>query len=269
MISLAIIAFGYGLYSLVLPNRAQQLPKPSDEEWPGVSFVIPAYNEEQFLAKKIENTLRSIYPKEKLEIIIAADGSTDNSQKVCADFPVRFENNGERAGKSAAMNRAAAYAKHEILIFSDANALLNPEAIREIVRPLLLPQYAMSSGEKKVIKKEEGENASEGEGLYWKYESFLKQKDSNFYTLLGAVGELFGMKKSHFVEIPKNFLVDDFYEAACILQQGYQIRYVPEAVATEYGSLNFKEEIKRKIRISAGGYQSIFHFKSLFNPLKN
>ncbi len=265
---LLLIVFGYGGYALFLPRRKSAIPDDVTN-WPSVSFVIPAFNEADFLVAKIENTLACDYPKEKLEIIVAADGSTDDSANLVAPYNIRYENNGERKGKGVAMNRAARYASHEIIIFSDANAMLNPPAIKGVVAPLLLDQYGMSSGEKKVIQKYETENASAGEGLYWKYESYLKKRDNDFYSMVGAVGELFAIKRSCYTDIPPKFLVDDFYQAASVLLSGKKIAYVPKALATEYGSLNFKEETKRKIRISAGGYQSIVTFSALFNPFKN
>ncbi len=268
LISVLIILFGYGLYALILPS-----PNKNDTEevndWPNVSFIIPAYNEQDFLEAKIKNTLDCDYPLDKLELIVAADGSDDNSKELVQGLGIRYENNGQRLGKGMAMNRARNYAKHDILIFSDANAMLNHQAIKEIVRPLISDKYAMSSGEKKVITKHDAENASAGEGLYWKYESYLKKRDSDFYTLVAAVGELFAIKKEAYEDIPSNFLLDDFFQTASVLRQGKRIKYTPNALATEYGSLNFKEEIKRKIRIAAGGYQSMAHFSDLFNPLKN
>ncbi|WP_170227094.1 glycosyltransferase [Luteibaculum oceani] len=268
ILSFSIILFGYGLYALPLPRR-KKLSDTIPREWPAVSFIIPAYNEQDFLQDKINNTLSCDYPTDKLEIIIAADGSNDDSETIVGGFKVRYENNGSRKGKGAAMNRAAQYASHDILIFSDANAMLNKGAIKEIVLPLLSDEYAMSSGEKKVIKKSEAENASAGEGLYWKYESYLKKRDDEFHTLVAAVGELFAIKKENFTTIPENVLLDDFFEAASVLLQGKKISYVPKALATEFGSLNFKEEIKRKIRIAAGGYQSMAMFKDLFNPIRD
>lgn len=268
LFSISIILFGYGAYVLILTKKLKtNIPDP--DFWPEVSFIIPAYNEEDFLAEKIKNTLACDYPADRLEIIVAADGSTDNSKELVESLGIRYENNGARLGKGMAMNRAKTYAKNEILIFSDANAMLNTVAIKEIVKPLLNPEYGMSSGEKKVISKSDAENASAGEGVYWKYESYLKQRDSDFYTLVAAVGELFGIKKANYRDIPANFLLDDFFQTASVLEQGYKIKYTPKALATEYGSLNFVEEIKRKVRIAAGGYQSMLHFKGLFNPLKN
>lgn len=266
--SISIILFGYGFYALPLPRRKSKIPTEVNN-WPKVSFIIPAFNEADFLAEKIENTLNADYPKDNLEIIVAADGTTDNSKDIVSALGIKYENNGARLGKGFAMNRAVGYAQNDILIFSDANAMLNKEAIKEIVKPLLLDQYAMSSGEKKVIKKSEKENASAGEGVYWKYESYLKKRDDDFYSSVAAVGELFGIKKSHFKQIPQHILLDDFYEAASVLLAGKKISYASNAIATEYGSLNFKEEIKRKVRISAGGYQSLFIFKKLFNPFFN
>ena len=272
LLTLSILFFwGYGGYAPVFSFFKRKRTKAVlPKELPFVSFIIPAYNEADYLAEKLKNTLSLEYPQSLIEIIIAADGTDDDSENVVNAFDdVIYINSGERLGKSAAMNNAAKRAKGEILIYTDANAILSENAISEAVRLLNQPLVGMLSGEKTVLKANEGDDASAGEGFYWKYESYLKITDDSFETLLGAVGEFFAIKKELYTDIPHTILLDDFYLSMQVLKQGYRIAYAHHIIASENGSANFIEEAKRKIRISAGGWQSIFLFGFMLNPFNN
>ena len=267
----SLFLWGYGAYApIFLLFKKRRANSVVPKQLPTISFVIPAYNEVDYLAAKIENTLRLDYPRELLEIIVAADGTDDNSHEVVATFEnVRYINSGERLGKSAAMNNAAKIATGSILVYTDANAILSVNALQETARLLNQEDVGMLSGEKKVVKASEVDDASAGEGFYWKYESFLKRVDNNFETLIGAVGEFFALKRELYSEIPQNILLDDFYQSVQVLKHGYRIEYASAIIASENGSANFREEAKRKIRISAGGWQSIFKFGFMLNPFAN
>jgi cellulose synthase/poly-beta-1,6-N-acetylglucosamine synthase-like glycosyltransferase len=124
------------------------------------------------------------------------------------------------------------------------------------------------SGEKRVAARKEGQTASEGESLYWRYESTLKRWDSELYSAMGAAGELFAVRMSNYREAPSNALLDDFMISMLMVKDGHRIAYTSEAYAVEYGSANMHEESKRKRRIAAGGLQSIWWLRALMNPLK-
>lgn len=269
---LALLLWGYGFYAfpIVFAKPENSNKQTSVEHWPKVTFVIPAYNEADYLADKITNTLSLDYPSDKLQVIIAADGSDDRSKEVAEGYSVLYLNNGCRDGKASAMNRCIAECEGDIIVFSDANVVVNAGALKAMVLELSNNHdVVLVSGEKKVVKAHEAHNAGAGEGIYWKYEAALKKIDSNYYSLIGSVGELFALKKEHYVHIPSHFLLDDFFISVELLNQGHKVKYVSEALATEFGSSNYKEEAKRKIRIAAGAWQCMVHFKALLNPFKN
>jgi cellulose synthase/poly-beta-1,6-N-acetylglucosamine synthase-like glycosyltransferase len=149
-------------------------------------------------------------------------------------------------------------AGNEILIISDANTLLNKEAVKNIIRHYKDENVGGVAGEKKVIPaRGNSDEVGAGEGLYWKYESFLKRLDSEFYSVVGAAGELFSLRRNLYEPLPENIILDDFVISLKVAQKGYRIRYEPEAYATELPSFSLKDEQKRKIRIAAGGFQAM------------
>ena len=162
------------------------------------------------------------------------------------------------------INRAVATARNEILLFSDANTILNREATRNIARHYLDPKVGGVAGEKKVLSATlHSEEVGEGEGLYWKYESFLKEQDSAFYSVVGAAGELFSLRTKLYEPLPHHIILDDFVLSLRVAQQGYRVLYEPDAFAMELPSLSIADEQKRKVRIAAGGFQAI----GLLTPL--
>jgi cellulose synthase/poly-beta-1,6-N-acetylglucosamine synthase-like glycosyltransferase len=198
------------------------------------------------------------------------DGSTDRSNELLSQYKeVRLVFSPERKGKAAAMQHGLRENKAEFVVFTDANTMLNRQAISEIVRQFMKEDVSCVSGEKRVAARYSGQAAAEGEGLYWKYESTLKQWDSDLYSAMGAAGELFAVRMSHYREAPSNALLDDFMMSMLIVEQGHRIAYTSEAYAMEYGSADLQEESKRKRRIAAGGLQSIWWLRSLMNPLRH
>jgi cellulose synthase/poly-beta-1,6-N-acetylglucosamine synthase-like glycosyltransferase len=163
------------------------------------------------------------------------------------------------------MNRGMAYVKTPFVVFCDANTLLGKESIRRIVRLFSDPGVGCVSGEKRIFSKEKDSAAGAGEGLYWKYESALKKWDAELYSVVGAAGELFAIRTELYQEVEKDTLLDDFIISLRVAQKGYTIQYDPDAYAIETASSNVKEELKRKIRISAGGIQSVIRLHSLLN----
>lgn len=253
---------GYALIAVII-NKAKSAfkkPVPGDSSFtPGVSFIVAAYNEEDCIDQKIRNSMELIYPTDKIEFIFITDGSTDGTNDIIRRYPgVQLMYSQDRNGKSAALNRAVDNASREILIFSDANTLLNKEAVKNIVAHYKNGIVGGVAGEKKIISPETDESETgAGEGFYWKYESFLKKTDSAFYSVVGAAGELFSVRKSLYQKIPHTVILDDFVLSMKVAQKGYRILYEPDAFAMELPSFSQKEEKKRKIRISAGGYQAI------------
>jgi cellulose synthase/poly-beta-1,6-N-acetylglucosamine synthase-like glycosyltransferase len=234
--------------------------------FPSVSFVVAAYNEEDCIEKKITDSLHQKYPKEKIEFIFITDGSTDKTAEIVARFPqIILLHNNERKGKSAAINRAVLAAQNDILVFCDANTFLNEDAVANIAQHYIDEKVGGVAGEKKVIELSGNENeVGSGEGFYWKYESFLKKIDSDFYSVVGAAGELFSLRRILYERMPDTIILDDFVISMKVAQKGFRIIYEPDAYAMELPSFSLKDEKKRKIRIAAGGFQAIAMLGSLF-----
>ncbi|MFD0988918.1 glycosyltransferase family 2 protein [Mariniflexile jejuense] len=236
---------------------------------PEVTLFIAAYNEKDYVEAKMKNTLELEYPKEKLNIVWVTDGSDDGTPHLLKGYPnTTVYHLDERNGKIGAMNRGMAFVKTPIVIFSDANTNLGKESIRRIVNLFGNPKVGCVSGEKRIVNKESDVASGAGEGLYWKYESALKKWDAELYSVVGAAGELFAIRTELYRHVEKDTLLDDFIISLRVAQDGYTIQYDPEAYAIETASANVKEELKRKIRISAGGIQSIVRLRSLLNVFK-
>lgn len=268
--ALAIVFYTYIGYGIVAWVWAKILSKLRDKKElqffePEVTLVIPAYNEAYILESKINNCLALDYPAAKLKIIFITDGSTDNSGAILAQYPqITHLHNSNRGGKSLAENRAMEFVQTPYVIFTDCNTFLNKQAVREMVKHYQNPAVGAVSGEKKVLALDS--LTGSGEGLYWKYESFLKRCDSDIYSLMGAAGELVSFKTNLFQPLEEDTILDDFVQSLRIVGKGYKVVYEPKAFAMEAPSTSMAEEMKRKIRICAGGWQSMVRLKSLLNP---
>ena len=267
---------GYGIF-LYITIRLKRLFKgkplksalPSDEALPTMTLMICAYNEEDVVAEKMQNTLAIDYPKEKFRIMWVTDGSNDRTNELLKAYPeVDIVFSPERRGKSAALKHGLRELQTRYVAFTDANTMINPGALREIARLFMDPTVGCVSGEKRVASKKDGEMVAEGEGLYWRYESILKKWDSELYSAMGAAGELYAIDPALVREVPDEALLDDFMMSMYVVQDGKRIAYTPDAYAQEYGSANIHEESKRKRRIAAGGLQSIWWLRSMLNPFK-
>ena len=276
--SAVIVTYSYLGYGLMLWvflkiknffGRSESLATDQGFE-PAVSLVIAAYNEHDIIEQKIQNCLEIDYPRSKLHIVFVADGSNDGTPDVIRQYPeVELLFTPERLGKVAAINRAMEFIKTPFVVFCDANTFLNKESIKELVKHYRDEKIGAVAGEKKVTNNAFlGDAASSGEGIYWKYESFLKALDSKFFTVVGAAGELFSIRTKLFSAVPTHVLLDDFIISMNICKKGYRVVYEPKAFASEKPSFSIREEQKRKIRISAGGFQSVLMLADLLNIFK-
>jgi cellulose synthase/poly-beta-1,6-N-acetylglucosamine synthase-like glycosyltransferase len=265
---------GYGMLLWVLVSikrliygRQKKRELPPDNELPEVTLMICAYNEQDIVDSKMENTRQIKYPK--LKVVWVTDGSNDHTNDYLAKYhDVEVIYSPERRGKTAALNHGLSLVKSELVVMTDANTMLNPESIQEIVRCFMDPKVACVAGEKRVAARHEGQAAAEGEGLYWKYESTLKRWDGELYSAMGAAGELCAIRRSLYEPMPENALLDDFVMSLRMVDKGYKIAYTADAYAMEYGSADLTEESKRKRRIAAGGLQSIWWLRNMMNPLR-
>jgi cellulose synthase/poly-beta-1,6-N-acetylglucosamine synthase-like glycosyltransferase len=256
---------GYALIAVILTRFKRRKATGHKDFLPTVSFIVAAFNEEDYIAKKIDDSFAQNYPAGKIEYIFITDGSTDKTPEIISRHrQIRLLHNGERKGKSAALNRAVAIAQNDILIFSDANTFLNTDATRNIARHYSDETVGGVAGEKKIISPAGSTNeVGAGEGLYWKYESFLKKTDSAFYSVVGAAGELFSLRRALFEPVDDSVVLDDFVISLKVAGKGFRILYEPEAYAMELPSFSLQDERKRKIRIAAGGFQAM----AMLSPL--
>ncbi|MCI0920531.1 glycosyltransferase family 2 protein [Sphingobacterium rhinopitheci] len=263
---------GYALVIYILSKYwpyKNQLINSSSGNLPVLTLCIAAYNEEDIIPIKMDNCLSLNYPSDKLRILWVIDGSNDNSHTILKEYSnidILFKP--ERLGKTAALNRAMVHIDTEYVVFTDANCLLSQDALLLIANQFEAKSVGCVSGEKRVAFYDEDTTSSKGEGFYWKYESYLKKLDNQYYTTVGAAGELFAIRTALFEPVEENILLDDFVISMRIARSGYRIAYTPEAYAVERGSLNIEEEKKRKVRIAAGGWQSVILFSNLLNIFK-
>lgn len=265
---------GYGILLFVLVQLRRilfgkrPLPPLDKNNLPTLTLVVAAYNEAGILDTKIKNTLELNYPKDRLQLLFVTDGSTDASPEIIGQYPeIRLLHQKERQGKIHAIHRAMKEVTSEIVVFTDANTYLNQDALLKIVAHYTDPTVGAVSGEKRVWV--DGiTDATAGEGLYWQYESTLKKWDSELYSVVGAAGELFSVRRQLYEDVPPDTILDDFMISMRIAARGYRVVYEPQAYALETPSEDVNEELKRKIRIAAGGIQSILRLKPLLNPVR-
>ena len=278
-ISLGIIFYTYAGYGIILwalvkikerfGRKRPFLTPPTDEDLPELTLFIAAYNEEDVVDEKMANCLALDYPNEKLNILWVTDGSTDATNARLAEWPqAKVLYQPLRMGKTAALNRGMREVRTPYVVFTDANTFINREALRNIVEAFADPRVGCVAGEKRVRAGGNANAAAGGEGLYWRYESTLKDLDARLYSAAGAAGELFAIRTSLYEGLKADTLLDDFVLSLRIVMRGYTIAYRHDAYATEGGSANIREEQKRKVRIAAGGLQSIARLLPLLNPLK-
>ena len=274
---LAILVYtylGYGILLTILVKVKMMFTKPfiprsyiPENALPSVTHLVAAYNEEDFIEYKINNSLKLDYPKEKMNLLIVSDGSSDRTPELAEQYSeLKHMFEPERKGKIAAVKRAMKEVDTSIVIFSDANTYLNKQAIKKIVAHFEDVNVGAVAGEKRIYTPEESSASVAGEGLYWKYESYLKKMDSKFYSVVGAAGELFAIRKELMPKIPTDTVIEDLYLTMSIAMKGRRVAYESDAYAMETGSSSIEEEMKRKVRICAGGFQAIQRLKEVFNP---
>ena len=241
--------FGYAALISILSLLRPRMTMVGNIE-PTVTLLIPAYNEEKVIAAKIENSLSLNYPPDKLKILVVADGSDDETAAISRRYSgVEVAFQPERRGKAAALNRVIPDVQTQIVLFSDANTFYAPDSLKAMVRHFADPAVGGVTGEKRV--------RGGGEGLYWRYESFLKGKDSRVSSVMGAAGEIFAMRRGAFLAPEEDSIIEDFVMSMRLVAQGWRVVYEPEAIAFEPASPSLVVDWDRRTRIAAGGFQSI------------
>lgn len=236
---------------------------------PEVCLFVTAYNESDYVEAKVNNMLSLNYPPDKIQYLWITDGSDDGTPEKLRQYPqMEVHHLPERNGKIHAMNRGMKFVKAPIVIFSDSNTILCADAIDIMVKTFRNPKVGCIAGEKRIVDNKLDSAAGSGENIYWKFESWVKRMDSEFNSTVGAVGELFAIRTSLYAEVENDTILDDFVISLRIAEKGYSIAYTPDAYAIETASVNVKEELKRKVRIAAGGLQTIVRLKELLNPFR-
>lgn len=262
-IALVFIVYTLAGYPLLIALLARFLPQSVfepylEEQLPQVTLLIAAYNEERVLERKLQNTFELDFPAERLQILIAADGSSDRTAAIATAHQadgVELNHIPERGGKMAAINRAMPRARGEIVVFSDANNLYEPQALRELIKPFTDPGVGASTGEKLILLA--GDELSASEGLYWKYESWIKKSESRLGSCTSSTGEILAIRRKAFEAPPGNIVNDDHFIVIDLVRRGYRVVYSPSARSYEEVSLSAGDEIKRRARMNAGLFQTI------------
>lgn len=237
---------------------------------PSVTLIIPARNEEKVIVEKIKNCQKLTYPKEKLEILILSDQSTDRTVELVkqySDDQIKLLELTKRHGKTAAQNKAAEWAGGKILVFSDANAMYEPDALEQLVKHFEDPTVGCVCGELCYSNSADSTVGKE-EGLYWQYEKFIKRHEDRFFSIIGANGSIYAIRKSNYVPLDEN-VISDFIEPLEIVHDGKKAVYEATAISIEDSSKTFDEELKRKRRIISRSLYSLSRHRHLINPFRS
>ena len=272
-VSSVLILYAYVFYALILAAWATlspAIPSETGKELPPVSIIIAAYNEEQAIKARVENCLDLDYPADRIEILIASDGSTDDTNSIVSSFTdprVRLIALPQRRGKVNAINDAVPESKNEILIFSDATSQFDPSLAQALVKHFKSNEVGCVCGNV-FFKNAEGSKTGELEGTYWRLETYLREREGERGSTLGATGAAFAMRRNLWTPCPRNALVEDLVIPMKILQRGYRVNFEPAAIATETAAEQVDEEFERRRRIGAGALQSFFLLFPMLNPFR-
>lgn len=279
-ISIFFILYPYIGYPVLLALRAYLMQQPVQKEdiWPRVSILVAAYNEEKVILERLKNIIKQDYPVKKMEVIVISDGSTDGTNNIVLDFIKRhakidifLDYDSVRKGKSAALKRGVQSSRGEVVVFTDANSSFRSMALKKLVRSFADSRVGSVAGKVGIICKDEFKT-SEGEGIYWRLEDFIRRQESMIHSVIGADGSIYAIRKDLFIPPEEGVgYSDDFIIAMQVIPQGYRLVYEPEAAAGEESSRDFSSEFKRKIRSTSGGlhgYLKLFK-KGMFNPFSS
>ena len=256
LICLFLVAHSLFIYPIILAIIAGLFKNETNAGLitPKVSLIVAAYNEEKDIERKIINSIELDYPK--LEIIVASDGSSDDTARICKRYEkqITFYDRKERSGKINTLNNVVPKATGEILVFSDANTFYNKDAINHLIKHFNDPNVGCTTGHVKLIA--DGKEHELGEGLFTKLEQFIQKKESCLHSVIGLDGAMYALRKELYDPL-SSFFIEDFVMGMNILKKGFRVIYEPAAQAIEASSDNLKDEFRRKSRIVAGGFQSL------------
>jgi biofilm PGA synthesis N-glycosyltransferase PgaC len=255
-ISACCVLLSYLGYPLLLAvwSRLRHRPVVKAACYPPVSVVLPVYNGERFLGRKLANLLALDYPPEFLEIIVVSDGSTDRTVDIVRSVSnprIKLVEFPARRGKPAALNAGVAQATSQVLVFNDVRQTLAPDAIQKLVANLNDPAVGAATGQ--FVLASEGGPKSAQLGFYARYEQWIRKKESRIHSMIGAAGAFSAIRRELYRPLPAEVLLDDVYIPMQIIFQGYRNVFETEAVA--YDPLDHRPEFYRKLRTLTGNYQ--------------
>jgi cellulose synthase/poly-beta-1,6-N-acetylglucosamine synthase-like glycosyltransferase len=269
-----VVVYVYVAYPLLLGFLAKYFPRhycPSLNFEPTVSLLISAYNESPVMDSKLENSLALDYPADRMEIIVVSDCSQDGTDEIVGRFSergIRLIRQGQRLGKSAGLNLAVPQARGEVLVFSDANAIYEADSIRQLVRHFSSPRIGFVVGNARYSDKNSPTPPAEAEGLYWKLETWMKERESAIESVVGGDGAIYSIRRELYAPLlPTD--INDFLTPLQIIDLGYRGIFEPRAVSYEDTSESFQKEFRRKVRIVSRSFNAIFRVPGILNPWHN
>jgi cellulose synthase/poly-beta-1,6-N-acetylglucosamine synthase-like glycosyltransferase len=267
--ALSYVFVGYALILMLFGRLIREHPVLKGSIQPNVSLIISAYNEEKIIGEKIENSLSLDYPRDKLEIIVVSDCSTDQTDSIVkshAKDGLILKRMAARSGKTAGLNDAVVTAKGDIIVFSDANALYSRDAIQKLVRNFSDPTVGCVTGDSRYVAVGDS-SAGRTEDRYWGYERFLKIRETQTGSMVGSDGAVMAVRKRIFLPLRVED-ISDFVTPLQIVCMGYRCVFEPEAVCYESTVSHFAQEFRRKVRVVNRSWNGLFRVKSLLNPLR-
>ncbi len=259
--------FGYPL-ALVLISKVFTRAVKRNDILPTVSVAIAVYNEEDVIRRKLENLAALDYPKERMEILVGSDGSSDQTDKIIQSFPdlrIQLFTNSLRRGKASIINELVPKARGEIIVFTDARQIFAVDAVRELVKNFSDPHVGCVSGE--LIFRAHGVGGTgKGINLYWEYEKNIRNAESKIHSMLGATGAIYAIRKELYSTLPTDIILDDMFTPLQIVERGYRSIFDENAKAFDQVADNPKEEYRRKARTLFGNYQIFSRFRKMFIP---
>lgn len=237
---------------------------------PSVTLLIAAYNEEKNISEKVKNSLALNYPKDKLEIMVASDGSSDRTHEIVSQYEdqgvklLRFE----RRGKIFALNDSIAQATGEIIVFSDANTFYDEDSLLKLVENFADPAVGGVCGNQCHFKNKTRDNAGQGESLYWNYDKALKQFQNQTGSIVSADGAIYAIRKDLYEMPPSTAVTDDFAISTGVIEKGHRLVFENDALAYENTMPGAEEEFRRKVRIMNRGLRGVIMRKKLLNPFR-
>lgn len=269
----ALSAYTYAGYPVLVAVLARLRPARThaavaDDVLPKITIVMSAYNEAARLPEKLRNLRALDYPADRMSIVVVSDGSTDGTEQVAAHQPgVRVLVSAQRRGKAQALNLALREAVSEVVVFCDLRQELDAGAVRRLINELSDPKVGVASGE--LVHRPGATRTGQSIGLYWRYEKWIRKSESRLYSMVGATGALYAMRRADWHELREGTILDDFETPMQVVRSGKRVVLVPQALAWDTLQESSAVERKRKIRTLSGNFQSMTANPWLFSPFAN